>query len=344
MRVGILTGGGDCPGLNAVIRAVVRKGESVYGDELVGFLDAWDGVREQRYMPLDVASLRGMLPRGGTLLGTRRGSPYDHADGPQQVQQSFADLGLDALVVIGGNGSLTVASRMHHDLGLPIVGVPKTIDNDVVGTDVTFGFNTAVQIATDAIDRLHTTAESHDRVMVVEVMGRHSGWIATHAGIAGGATAILIPEQPFDIDAVASLLKQRHDRGRYASIVVVAEGAEPVEGTMRSRDRVYDQFGHVRLGGVAETIAHAIEERTGFETRVVLLGHVQRGGTPTAYDRVLSTRYGVAAIDAVHMGAWGHMVALRGDDVLPVPLSETVGKTRAVDMHLYHEVAEVFFG
>ncbi|HNJ98671.1 MAG TPA: 6-phosphofructokinase [Ilumatobacteraceae bacterium] len=344
MRVGILTGGGDCPGLNAVIRAVVRKGELVYGDTLIGFLDAWDGVREQRFMPLDVASLRGMLPRGGTLLGTRRGSPYDHADGVEQVQKAFADLGLDALVVIGGNGSLTVASKLHEDVGLPVVGVPKTIDNDVVGTDVTFGFNTAVQIATDAIDRLHTTAESHDRVMVVEVMGRHAGWIATHAGIAGGATAILVPEQPFDIDEVCALLKRRHERGRYASIVVVAEGAEPKAGSMHARDRVYDQFGHVRLGGVAETIAHAIEERTGFETRVVLLGHVQRGGTPTAYDRVLSTRYGVAAIDAVHMKAWGHMVALRGDEVLPVPLSETVGKSRPVDLHLYHEVAEVFFG
>ncbi len=344
MRVGILTGGGDCPGLNAVIRAVVRKGESVYGDQLVGFLDAWDGVREQRYIGLDVASLRGMLPRGGTLLGTRRGSPYDHPDGPQQVVRTFEEMGLDALVVIGGNGSLTVASKLHADLGLPIVGEPKTIDNDVVGTDVTFGFNTAVQIATDAIDRLHTTAESHDRVMVVEVMGRHSGWIATHAGIAGGATAILIPEQPFDIDEVSALLKRRHERGRYASIVVVAEGAEPREGTMNARDRVYDQFGHVRLGGVAETIAHAIEERTGFETRVVMLGHVQRGGTPTAFDRVLSTRYGVAAIDAVHMKAWGQMVALRGGEVLPVPLSDAVGKTRPVDLHLYHEVAEVFFG
>ena len=292
MRVGILTGGGDCPGLNAVIRAIVRKGEVVYGDELIGFHDAWDGVMEQRYMPLDVASLRGMLPRGGTLLGTRRGSPYDTSDGLDRVSRSMADLQLDALVVIGGNGSLTVAARLHADLGLPVVGVPKTIDNDVVGTDLTFGFNTAVQIATDAIDRLHTTAESHDRVMVVEVMGRHSGWIATHAGIAGGATAILIPEQSFDIDEVCALLRARHDRGRYASIVVVAEGAEPKAGTIAARDKVYDQFGHVRLGGVADSIAHAIEERTGFETRMVLLGHIQRGGTPTAFDRVLSTRYG----------------------------------------------------
>jgi 6-phosphofructokinase 1 len=344
VRVGILTGGGDCPGLNAVIRAIVRKGEQIHGDQLIGFLDAWDGVRERRTMPLDVSSLRGMLPRGGTLLGTRRGSPYDHPNGLEEVTATFRDMELDALIVIGGNGSLSVACKLYHELGLPLIGVPKTIDNDVVGTDVTFGFNTAVQIATDAIDRLHTTAESHDRVMVVEVMGRHSGWIATHAGIAGGATAILIPEQPFDIDEVCAQLKARHERGRYASIVVVAEGAEPRQGSMVSRDKVYDQFGHVRLGGIAETIAHAIEERTGFETRMVLLGHIQRGGTPTAFDRVLSTRYGVAAIDAVHQQAWGHMVALRNDVMLPIPLDEAVGKSRPVDLHLYHQVAEVFFG
>lgn len=327
-----------------MIRAIVRKGEQVYHDELIGFLDAWDGVRERRTMKLDVSSLRGMLPRGGTLLGTRRGSPYDHPDGVAEVQATFDEMGLDALIVIGGNGSLSVAYKLHTEFALPIIGVPKTIDNDVVGTDMTFGFNTAVQIATDAIDRLHTTAESHDRVMVVEVMGRHSGWIATHAGIAGGATAILVPEHPFDIDEVCAQLRARHERGRYASIVVVAEGSEPAKGSMVGRDKVYDQFGHVRLGGIAETIAHAIEERTGFETRMVLLGHIQRGGTPTAFDRVLSTRYGVAAIDAVHLHAWGHMVALRNDEMLPTPLSETVGKTRPVDMHLYHEVAEVFFG
>ena len=343
MRVGILTGGGDCPGLNAVIRAVVRKGEWKYGDELVGFLDAWDGVIERRTMPLDVHSLRGMLPKGGTLLGTRRGSPYDQPDGPRRVADTFGELGIDALVVIGGNGSLTVACKLHSELGLPIVGVPKTIDNDIVGTDLTFGFTTAVQIATDAIDRLHTTAESHDRVMVVEVMGRHTGWIATHAGIAGGATAIIIPEQPFDVDEVATLLRRRHERGRYASIVVVAEGAEPKPGTMLTREKIYDEFGHVRLGGIADTIAHGIERRTGFETRVVLLGHVQRGGTPTAFDRVLSTRYGVAAIDAVHAGAWGQMTALRGTEIVTVPLEEMVGRTRTVDLGLY-EVAATFFG
>jgi ATP-dependent phosphofructokinase / diphosphate-dependent phosphofructokinase len=344
VRVGILTGGGDCPGLNAVIRAIVRKGEMIYGDEMVGFLDAWDGVLQRRTMHLDVASLRGMLPRGGTLLGTRRGSPYDHPGGPEQARQNLVEMGIDALVVVGGNGSLTVASQLHADVGLPVVGVPKTIDNDIVGTDVTFGFNTAVQIATDAIDRLHTTAESHDRVMVVEVMGRHSGWIATHAGIAGGATAILIPEQRFDIGAVCELLKRRHDRGRYASIVVVAEGAEPVEGTIEIGEKVYDQYGHVRLGGISETVARAIEERTGFEARVVMLGHVQRGGTPTAFDRILSTRYGLAAIDLVHAKAWGQMCVLHGDDITSVPLSDAAGRTRPVDLDLYHEVAEVFFG
>jgi len=344
MRVGILTGGGDCPGLNAAIRAVVRKGELVYGDELIGFHDAWDGVRERRFTELNVASLRGMLPKGGTMLGTRRGSPYDSDTGVQEVVDTFRELQLDALVVIGGNGSLSLASKLHADRQLPLVGIPKTIDNDVVGTDMTFGFNTAVQIATDAIDRLHTTAESHDRVMVVEVMGRDSGWIATYAGIAGGATAILIPEQPFDIDAVCARLRRRHERGRYASIVVVAEGAEPIEGTMEQRDKGYDQFGHVRLGGISESVANAIAERTGFESRMVLLGYVQRGGTPTAFDRVLSTRYGIAAIDAVHASAWGHMVALRGEEVVTAPLDETAGRTRPVDMHLYNEVASIFFG
>ena len=344
MRVGLLTGGGDCPGLNAVIRAVVRKGEMGYGDEVVGFLDAWDGVIQRRTMTLDVRSLRGMLPKGGTLLGTKRGNPYDQPDGPSGVIATFEEMGLDALIVVGGNGSLSVASQLYKDFGLPIIGVPKTIDNDIVGTDTTFGFNTAVQIATDAIDRLHTTAESHDRVMVVEVMGRHSGWIATHAGIAGGATVILIPELPFDVDEVVRILQARHERGRYASIVVVAEGAEPAEGTMPGREKVYDKFGHVRLRGIAELLAPEIEARSGLETRVVLLGHVQRGGTPSAFDRVLATRYGVAAIDAVQQRAWGQMTAIRGNEVVLMPLSETAGKTRPVDLYLYRDVASVFFG
>ena len=343
VRVGILTGGGDCPGLNAVIRAAVRKGERHYGDELIGFLDAWDGVRERRTIPLSVESMRGTLPRGGTVLGTRRGSPFDTDDGVDHVKQTMSDLGLDGLVVIGGNGSLSIACRLHSEFGLPIVGVPKTIDNDIEGTDITFGFTTAVQIATDAIDRLHTTAESHDRVMVVEVMGRHTGWIATHAGIAGGATAVLIPEIPFDVEDLCDRLIRRHDRGRYASIVVVAEGAEPVPGTLDVEEKVYDRFGHVVLGGIANRIAHSIADRTGFETRVVQLGHVQRGGTPTAYDRVLSTRFGVAAIDAVHDQDWGKMTVLRGGAIVREDLEVAVGKTRTVDMELFEGVASHFF-
>jgi phosphofructokinase-like protein len=344
MRVGVLTGGGDCPGLNAVIRAIVRKGEMSYGDEVIGFLDAWDGVLEQRVMALDVRSLRGMLPRGGTLLGTKRGSPFDFADGGDRVREAFDQLGLDGLIVVGGNGSLTVACRLHDLYDLPIVGVPKTIDNDILGTDVTFGFHTAVQIATDAIDRLHTTAESHDRVIVVEVMGRHAGWIATYAGIAGGATVILVPELPFDIDEVCGILRRRHERGRFASIVVVSEGAEPKPDTIPLPERQIDRFGHVKLGGIAHLIAPEIEVRTGFDTRVVLLGHVQRGGTPCAYDRVLSTRYGLAAIDAVHDKAWGEMVVYRETRIERAPMRLTLGRTRTLDLTMYRDVASIFFG
>ncbi len=342
MRVGVLTGGGDCPGLNAVIRAIVRQGERVHGDEIVGFLDAWDGVRARKTMPLTVEAMRGTLPKGGTVLGTKRGSPFDTESGVEEVAATISDLGLDSIIVIGGNGSLTVASRLCEDHGMPIVGVPKTIDNDIVGTDVTFGFHTAVQIATDAIDRLHTTAESHDRVMVVEVMGRHSGWIATHAGIAGGATIVVIPEIPFDIEEICRRLSRRHERNRFASIVVVAEGAEPVPGTMEVERKTYDRFGHVLLGGISDVIAREIAARTGFETRVVMLGHVQRGGTPTAYDRVLCTRFGVAAINLVHDRGWGQMVVARGTEIVPAPLSLTVGKTKPVDPALY-DVAQVFF-
>jgi len=344
MRVGVLTGGGDCPGLNAVIRAIVRKAETVHGDEVFGFIDSWDGVMDQRFLRLDVSAMRGLLPRGGTVLGTRRGSPYDHPDGLERVRRSFSDLALDALVVIGGNGSLTVASMLHRDTGLPLVGVPKTIDNDIAGTDLTFGFHTAVQIATDAIDRLHTTAESHDRVMVVEVMGRDTGWIATYAGIAGGATVILVPEVPFDIDEVCATVTRRHGRGRYASIVVVAEGARPSPGTMPEPEYERDHIGRARLGGIGARVADEIEHRTGFDARVVQIGHVQRGGTPTAYDRILSTRFGLAAIDAVHDGAFGQMVALRCSQVVRVPLDEVVGRTRTVDLDLLEDVAQVFFG
>jgi ATP-dependent phosphofructokinase / diphosphate-dependent phosphofructokinase len=343
VRIGVLTGGGDCPGLNAVLRAIVRKAERSWGDEIVGFLDAWDGVRERRTIPLTVESMRGTLPRGGTVLGTRRGSPFDHPDGVSEILATVADMGLHGLIVVGGNGSLTVACRLHTEAGVPIVGVPKTIDNDIVGTDLTFGFNTAVQIATDAIDRLHTTAESHDRVMVVEVMGRHSGWIATHAGIAGGATVVLIPEIPFDIEEVCDRITRRHERGRYASIVVVAEGAMPKEGSIEIGPRGVDRYGHVHLGGIGYLVADEIGRRTGFDTRPVLLGHVQRGGTPTAFDRILSTRFGVAAVDAVHEGAWGQMVAANGPDIVLAPLTEAVGKTRPVDMALFQDVAELFF-
>jgi 6-phosphofructokinase 1 len=344
MRIGVLTGGGDCPGLNAVIRAVVRKAINDMGDTVVGFFDAWDGVLEKRSMELNVAALAGTLPRGGTILGTRRGSPYDYPDGPSRVEKNLREMGIDALIVIGGNGSLWVASKLHADIGIPVVGVPKTIDNDIVGTDVCFGFNTAVQIATDAIDRLHTTAESHDRVMVVEVMGRDTGWIATHAGIAGGATAILIPERPFDIADIADAVQRKHNRGRYASIVVVAEGAMPKPGTMDAPEYETDPFGRPRLGGISSEVARALEKATGYETRVVQIGHIQRGGTPNAFDRVLSTRLGIAAVTALHDGATHCMIALRNDDMVRVPLENVVGKIRHVDVSLYDDVATVFFG
>jgi phosphofructokinase-like protein len=344
MRIGVLTGGGDCPGLNAVIRAIVRKAINSHGDTVVGFLDAWDGVLEKRTMELTVEVMRGSLPHGGTILGTRRGGPYDTPDGPQRVKQVMGELGIDALVVIGGNGSLTVASRLHDEVGINVVGVPKTIDNDVEGTDVCFGFHTAVQIATDAIDRLHTTAESHNRVLVVEVMGRDTGWIATHAGIAGGATAVLIPERPFNIEYIADAVRRKHARGRYASIVVVAEGAMPEEGTMPTPQYDTDPHGRPRLGGISVSVAQAIEQLTGFETRVVQIGHVQRGGTPCAFDRVLCTRLGVAAVTALHEGITDSMVAVRNDNIVCVPLKEVVGKTRYVDLSLYDDVATVFFG
>jgi 6-phosphofructokinase 1 len=348
MRIGVLTGGGDCPGLNAVIRAVVRKATRDVGTEVFGFYDAWDGVMEQRGVMLDDASVRGTLPRGGTILGTRRGSPLETSDGVDRVKRSLADLAIDALVVIGGNGSLTVGSILSEQHGIPIVGVPKTIDNDVVGTDTTFGFNTAVQIATDAIDRLHTTAESHDRVMVVEVMGRDAGWIALHAGIAGGATAILVPEVPFDINKLSDVVAHRHDRGRYASVVVVAEGAKPLSGLEDSElvlpERQQDLYGRERLGDIAHVIAPAISARTGYDSRVVQLGYVQRGGTPTSFDRVLATRFGLAAVDAVRERAFGQMVVLRGDRIERESMAVTAGKIRTIDLALFDDVGNTFFG
>jgi 6-phosphofructokinase 1 len=348
MRIGVLTGGGDCPGLNAVIRAIVRKATLDEDTEVFGFYDAWDGVMEQRGVVLNDASVRGTLPRGGTILGTRRGSPLETGDGVDRVKRSLADLAIEALVVIGGNGSLTVGSILSEQHGLPIVGVPKTIDNDVVGTNTTFGFNTAVQIATDAIDRLHTTAESHDRVMVVEVMGRDAGWIALHAGIAGGATAILVPEVPFDINKLSDVVAHRHDRGRYASVVVVAEGAKPLselgDNELVLPERQQDLYGRERLGDIAHVIAPAISARTGYDSRVVQLGYVQRGGTPTSYDRVLATRFGLAAVDAVRDRAFGQMVVLRGDRIERESMSVTAGKIRTIDLAQFEDVANTFFG
>ncbi|MEA2314692.1 MAG: ATP-dependent phosphofructokinase / diphosphate-dependent phosphofructokinase [Solirubrobacteraceae bacterium] len=344
MRIGVLTGGGDCPGLNAVIRAVVRRGLLDERTSFVGFQHGWAGVVANRAIELTLQSTVGILPRGGTILGTSRTNPYaDGQDGTALVRSALAEHGVDALIPIGGEDTLGVALRLHRD-GVPVVGVPKTIDNDLGATDVTFGFQTAVQIVTDAIDRLHTTAESHNRVMVVEVMGRHAGWIATHAGLAGGADAILVPERPFDIEQVVAHLQRRHARGRSFSIVVVAEGAVPREGTLQTRsDATTDAFGHPRLGGIGVTLEAEIERRTGFESRVTILGHVQRGGTPVAYDRVLATRFGVSAMEAVAAGRFGTMVALRGTDIVEVELQQALREPKLLDPRLY-ETAELFFG
>jgi 6-phosphofructokinase 1 len=342
MRIGMLTGGGDCPGLNAVIRAVVRKGEGRYGHEIVGYRHGWRGLVEGQSVPLTVASTRGLLPRGGTILGTSRTNPYKSDDGPGRVLATVERDRIDAVIAIGGEDTLGVAHKLSGE-GMAVVGVPKTIDNDLSATDFTFGFHTAVQIATDAIDRLHTTAESHDRVMVVEVMGRHAGWIATYSGLAGGADIILVPETPFDIDDICERIRNRHGRGANFSIVVVAEGATPVEGTMELQAGTIDEFGHVRLGGIGNRLAAEIEERTGYEARMTQLGHLLRGGTPSAYDRVIATRFGVEAIDAVHEGDFGVMVALRGTDVVRVPLAEGVSELKTVDQRLF-DTAEVFFG
>jgi ATP-dependent phosphofructokinase / diphosphate-dependent phosphofructokinase len=342
MRIAMLTGGGDCPGLNAVMRAVARKGEMFYDDELVGFRDGWRGVLEDDAIELSVESFRGTLPRGGTILGSSRTNPYKVDNGPERVKATLESRGIEALVAIGGEDTLGVASRLAAE-GVAVVGVPKTIDNDLSATELTFGFDTAVQICVDAIDRLHTTAESHDRVMVVEVMGRHAGHIATWAAIAGGATLVLVPEEPFDIDEVCTVIRHRHERGRYASIVVVAEGATPKEGTLAVTSGEVDAFGHVRLGGIGEVLATAIEERTGYESRAIVLGHVQRGGTPTAFDRVLATRFGIAAVDAVHDGDFGKMVALRAGEIVRVPLAEATSELKLVDPAIY-DVAQVFFG
>lgn len=341
MRVGLLTGGGDCPGLNAVIRSVVRKGIQEHGLEFVGFRDGWLGALQNTVIPLDIASVRGILPRGGTILGSSRTNPLKHEDGPRRVRETLASHGVDAIIVIGGEDTLGAAAEMSRR-GIDLVGVPKTIDNDVAGTDYTFGFDTAVGIATEAIDRLHTTAESHMRTLVVEVMGRHSGWIALHAGIAGGANVILIPERPFDIEEVCSWVQSRF-KTNYAPIVVVAEGAVPEDGEMVLKDRAVDEFGHARLSGVGEWLAREISRRTGTDARTTVLGHVQRGGTPSPFDRWLATRFGLHAVDAVKDGDFGTMVALSGTRIIRVPLDEVAGRTKSVDLSLYDEFA-VFFG
>ncbi|MBA3782363.1 6-phosphofructokinase [Nocardioides sp. InS609-2] len=342
MRVGVLTGGGDCPGLNAVIRAVVRKGVHTHGFEFVGYRDGWKGPLEGLTMPLGIEQCRGILPRGGTILGSSRTNPFKLDNGVERIKANLEKDGVEALVAIGGEDTLGVATKLA-DLGVNVVGVPKTIDNDLSGTDFTFGFDTAVNVATEAIDRLHTTAESHHRVLVVEVMGRHAGWIALHAGLAGGASMVLIPEQPFDIDEVCAHVQTRF-KSQYAPIVVVSEGAVPREGgdmTLVSGEK--DAFGHVRLGGIGDRLASEIEHRTGKEARAVVLGHIQRGGTPTAFDRWLATRFGLHAIDAVADGEFGTMMALRGTDIVRLPLIEGTGELKLVSEKEYAE-AQVFFG
>ncbi len=342
MRIGVLTGGGDCPGLNAVIRAIVRKGDNLGGHEFVGFRYGWAGVLKNETVDLTLDSTRGILHRGGTILGSSRTNPYKVDGGVDQVRAAMEANRLDALIPIGGEDTLGVAGRLHED-GVNVVGVPKTIDNDLAATDFTFGFQTAVQIATDAIDRLHTTAESHNRVIIVEVMGRHAGWIALYSGLAGGADVVLIPERPFDVDDVCEHIRRRHTAGRTFSIVVVAEGATRSDGDVISDHQETDAFGHVRLGGIAVQLEKEIEARTGFESRMTILGHVQRGGTPLAFDRVLGTRFGVEAMDAVAAGDFGKMVALRGTSIERVPLSEALAEPKLVDPELY-ETAAVFFG
>jgi 6-phosphofructokinase 1 len=335
MRIGVLTGGGDCPGLNAVIRAVVRKAIDGYGDEVVGFRDGWRGPLEDLHEPLTIESTRGILPRGGTILGSSRTNVYKRPDGPAIVREALSRHSLDGLIAIGGEDTLGAANRLHAD-GVNVIGVPKTIDNDLGATDQTFGFDTALHVASEAIDRLHTTAESHNRILVVEVMGRNAGWIALHAGVAGGADVILIPEIPFDIEEVCQRITRRHARGRYFSIVVAAEGATPAAGsamTVTAGDT--DEFGHPRLGGIGQQLEREIEARTGFETRTTVLGHIQRGGTPTAFDRVLATRLGLAAIDAAHDGRWGTMTALHATRIELVPLAQAVAEVRTVPVEEY---------
>jgi 6-phosphofructokinase 1 len=341
-KIGILTGGGDCPGLNPVIRAVVRKGINV-GYQIVGIKNGWKGLIENDTMPLNLEAVSGILPKGGTILGTSRTNPYKKEGDLQKVKDNFKKLGLDALIAVGGEDTLGVAAKLVKD-GIPnIVGAPKTIDNDLSCTDYTFGFDTALNTAMECIDRLHTTAESHHRIMVAEVMGRHAGWIAIEAGIAGGADVILIPEVPIDIEEVCAVIQKRHARGKTFSIVVVAEGAQFKNKDLVTQEEKLDAFGHVRLGGIGENLAREIEKRTGYETRVSVLGHIQRGGSPTAFDRVLGTRFGVKAMELVENKKFGRMAALSGNKIVDVPLEDAVKALKTVDPELY-EIAKVFFG
>ncbi len=346
MKIGMLTGGGDCPGLNAVIRAVVRKGIFTYGDSFLGFREGWRGLVDDNQMVLDLEAVGGILPRGGTILRTSRTNPSKRPDGIDRCLASLEKNKIEALIAIGGDDTLSVAQKLH-ERGAKVVGVPKTIDNDLGGTDYTFGFDTACNIVCEALDRVHTTAEAHNRVMVVEVMGRDAGWIALYSGIAGGADVILIPERPFDVDKVADSIRQRHERGLYFSIIVVAEGAkfssaEPGQGAPVLQDMGKDEFGHVKLGGIANILAREIEKRTGFETRAVVLGHIQRGGSPSAFDRVLATRYGLGAIDMVHRGEFGCMAALRSNKIVSIPLLEAISRNRVVDNEMIQIVDGLF--
>jgi len=343
MKVGILSGGGDAPGINAVVRAIVRKAIQDYAYDTVGIKDGWQGLIEGEFIPLDLKGLVGMLPKGGSILGTSRTNPFKSNDRATRILRNVSEQGIEAIIAIGGEDTLGVAYRLY-EMGLPVVGVPKTIDNDLVGTDYTFGFQTAVSIACEALDRLHTTAESHHRVIILEVMGRYTGWIALEAGIAGGADVILIPEKPFDIEEVCECIRKRQKRGRNFSIIVAAEGAKPKEGEEIVYSSGVDEFGHARLGGVGYYIGREIEKRfENIDTRAVVLGHIQRGGSPIAFDRVLATRFGIAAIDLVHDGRFGQMVAIQGNAIVPVPLKDVVGRRKTVDLKLY-EIAATFFG
>ncbi len=341
MRVGVLTGGGDCPGLSAAIRAVVRKATVTFGDDLVGFRNGWHGVVEDDAIPLDIARCRGILPRGGTILGTSRINPFKVPGGVDRAIATLERRGVEALIAIGGEGTLGI-SRQMAEAGVPVVGVPKTIDNDVNGTDYTIGFDTAVQVAVEAIDRLHTTAESHDRVMVCEVMGRHVGWIALYSGLAAGAAIVLVPEEPFDLPTVAQHIMRRHEKGRFATIVVVAEGAKPKAGTLELPPAEIDQYDHERLGGIGAIVAGELERLTHLECRVTILGHVLRGGTPTAFDRVLATRFGIAAVEAAHEGSFGTMVALRGSSIELISLDDATGRLKCLDPALIEGVTRIF--